>query len=819
MAERTQFTAAARRPAPLVAQTDQLQLPSPQTALVGRADAIEAVVGLLQQSTVRLVTLTGPAGVGKTRLALAVAERLAHRLADGVIFVSLVAVATPDLVLGAIATVLSVRERAGQTLQQRLIQSLQVRQALIVLDNFEHLLSAAPLLSDLMAACPQLLLLATSRAPLRLGGEHQFAVQPLEVPAAWQEIPLEHLLDVPAVALFQQRAHAVAPFAVTVVNGETILAICRRLDGLPLAIELAAVRTKLLSPQALLERLDNRLELLTRGAYDLPMRQQTLKGALAWSYDLLAPDEQLLFAQLGVFVDGCTLAAAEAVCAPLIDKQSCVSAAPFAVLDGLEALLDNSLLQHCRGADGETRFIMLETIREYALEQLTLRFDRDTQRRHADYYMTLAEQAEAELTGAQQEITLAQLEIEHANLRAALAWACTHGAAQIGLRLAGALWRFWYMCGHLSEGRHWLHATLVLPTAAGDDLRALHGKVLFGASGLAWGQGDLVEATELGERSLLLQRQIGDNVGAALVLNVLANVAKDRGDHAQASEYLEEGLQLQRAAGNQFGIAIALMNLGVLARDQGEYPRAQALYEESLALYRALGNTSGIAIALNNLGDALLTAGDYPRAAALFEESAALARAINNPHGVALALDNLEIAVRYNGDYARATTLAQESLAIRQRLGDKESLVTSLVNLGEIALEQGDNGQAQIWFDQSLALAHEVGKLEWIALTQRNLGLVALNVGAHTTAAEHLGASLRLYQEGGMMVGVAEALEGCAALALAQEHTRDAVQLLSTAAALRERHGARPTPPERRLYEQTSAAARAQLGEAAFAMA
>jgi len=461
-------------------------LPPQLTGLVGRERDVAVVAALLRRDDGRLLTLTGPPGVGKTRLSLAAAERLLDLFADGVFFVALAPVTDPDQVAPVIAGALGLREEGGRSVGESLRAHLRARHMLLVLDNFEHVATAAVLVVDLLTACPRLTVLVTSRAPLHVRGEQTFAVSPLALPDATHPPPADALTQYSAIELFLQRARAHAPdFELTVANAPAVAAICRHLDGLPLAIELAASRIALLPPQALLARLERRLSLLIAGAHDLPRRQRTLRAAIAWSYDLLAADERALFARLGIFVGGCTLEAAEAVC-----RAACGAAGDRrdTELDGLASLMDKSLLRMAAAGQGEPRFGMLETIREYALERLAARGDEEeSRRRHAGYYLALAEAAEPELTGPTQGMWLERLEHEGDNLRAALRWTRESGEIETGLRLAGALWRFWYTRGYQREGRGWLEGLLALAaTGPGAPSKAARAKAFNAAGVLAY---------------------------------------------------------------------------------------------------------------------------------------------------------------------------------------------------------------------------------------------------------------------------------------------------------------------------------------------
>ena len=633
------------------------------TSLIGREAEVAAVEKLLRQEEVRLLTLTGPGGTGKTRLGLQVASNLLSSFKDGVFFVALSTISDPSLLVSTIAQTLGIKEAGGVSLLQSLRQYLQDKQILLLLDNFEQLLGAAPVVADLLTASPHLKVLVTSRAVLHVQGEQEFPVPSLALPDLKHLPPAENLAQYGAVALFVRRARAAKPsFTMTNENAPAVAEICTRLDGLPLAIELAAARIKLLSPQAMLARLENRFKLLTGGAQDLPSRQQTMRGAIAWGYDLLAEDEKGLFRQLSIFVGGCTLEAVEAVCGGEGDLE-------IDVLSGVESLLDKSMLRQKEQADGEPRFTMLETIREYGLECLKERGETETlRRRHANFFLALAEGAEPELTGSRQVELLEQLETEHDNLRAALQWMEAGGEIELGLRLAGALWRFWDVHGYLSEGRKWLEG--FLGRAQSSSIPAsVRAKATNGAGVLAGTQGDFERQDVILQESLALYRELGDKLGVAQSLNNLGSIAYSRGDWERAAALYTESLSLRRELGDKWGIANSLNNLGGVAYSQGDYERAAALYAESLDLRRGLGDRRGIGMSLNNLGEVAQQQGDYERAAALY----------------------------------------MESLDLRRELGDKLFIASSLSNLGEVACDQGDCERAAQLFGAAEALRETIG--------------------------------------------------------------------------------------------------------------
>ncbi len=661
----------------------------PTTPLIGREREREAIGDLLLGTGVRLVTLTGPGGVGKTRLAIQVAAGVADAFAAGVAFVSLAPLADPELVAPGIARTVGVTEAGGPPLAERLQAHLRDQHLLLVLDNFEQVLAAAPLVTDLLAAAAHLKVLVTSRAPLRLSGEHEYPVPPLALPAdPCHPPPVERLRRYAAVRLFSERARAITPdFQLTEATAPAVAAICARLDGLPLAIELAAARTRLLPPQALLARLEHRLAHLTGGARDLPARQQTLRSTIDWSYALLAPGEQTLFARLAVFVGGRTLEAIAAVCNAAGDL-------PLDVLEGMESLVSKSLLRREAGPAGEPRFVMLETIHEYARERLEAGGEAEAlQDAHLAYFLTLADAAERELRGPRTAAWFERLEWEHANLRAALGRALARRDEETAVRLAGALWWFWWVHSHFAEGRRWLEAALALgaaPTAA-------RAKALAGAGWLALQQADIARAESLLEESLALARRLADPAAIANALNALALTARYRGDHALAQVRFEECLALRRSLGDARGVGAVLGNMGQAAEERGDYARAGAWYAESLALQRSAASTVDQANMLNSLGRLAHRRCDHAQARARYEECLALARELGNRRQIAATLGSLGWAVLEQGDAAGAAPLFAEGVALCRALGLDADPAVCLVGLARVAEGRGRATAARLY--------------------------------------------------------------------------------------------------------------------------
>jgi predicted ATPase/class 3 adenylate cyclase len=657
-------------------------LPIQPTPLIGREQQVTEAVTLVRREGIRLVTLTGAGGTGKTRLSLQVAAELVADFEEGVFFVDLAAITDPDLLIPTVAQTLSVREKPGQSLSETLNDYLRDKHLLLVLDNFEQLLDAGPTVSALLAGAPSLKALVTSRAPLHLSGEHEYSVPPLAVPDLHATLPPATLAAYEAVQLFVERAQAVKPeFELTSENAPAVAEICARLDGLPLAIELGAARVRILSPQALLGRLSQRLVLLTGGARDAPARQRTLRDTIEWSYGLLSSGEQRLFARLSVFLGGRTIEAAEAVCDPAAELGA-------AVFDGVASLVEKSLLRQDEGPAGEPRFLMLETIREYALDRLERSGEGELLRqRHAHYFVALAEEAEPEILGADQILWLERLEAERDNFRAALGWLLEQGYTERALRLIGSLRRGWVARGYLSETRKWLEAAFEQSTAVPPQVEA---KALYGLGRVALVEGDYDEAIPSLEQSAGLFRELGDVEGLVFSLADLGFIATAQGRHEDAQRFAEESLNEAKTAGNERTIAAALHSLACGKLDADEYGEARTLFEQSLDLRRKLGDKRNMANSLCYLGSVALLEGDYNRATALLGESLALGRELGNVLIVSAALANESLVALAAGDAGRAAALCIESLALSHELGDKRTTVECLHALAGVAAVQAE---------------------------------------------------------------------------------------------------------------------------------
>ena len=862
-------------------------LPQQLTNFIGRGQEIAAIEQLLLST--RLLSLTGTGGTGKTRLAMEVADLLldAGQYPDGVWFVELAALSDPALVPQAVASVLGLREEMGRPLLDALLDYLQPLKVLLVIDNCEHMVVAcARLAADLLLSCPGLAILATTREALDINGETTWRVPTLSAPLVEHDEPLSDgdVARYEAVQLFVDRARLRRPdFAVTNENARAVAQLCQRLDGIPLAIELAAARIKVLSLEQIVERLDERFKLLTSGSRTGLPRQQTLQALMDWSYDLLSMPEQELLRALSVFAGSFTLDAMQAVCSlEGTSEQAEQEESPhridnYELIDLLGRLVDKSLVikdEH----RGEARYRLLETIRQYAWTKLEQASEEARHapdpvpprsvsavrhsaifRRHRDWYLDLSEHAEDALLSQDQALWLDRLETEHDNLRLALAWSRDEqGEAEGGLRLAGSLVWFWYFRGYLSEGRGWMETMLALPGAEMSGWP--RAKALNTAGVMAYLQCDYAAARtrleesltiwrtmgdghtrgtafalgflglvamrqgnraarQLAEESVVLFREIGDNWGLALSLDFLGEVALAQGGRDAARDLHNESLALYRQIGNKWGIALELSNFGREALRDGRYDEAQALLTEALAIQREVGDRWIIAWTMHNLGDVARSVGESEQAAALYGDSLALFEQLGDRGGIASSLHMLGRCALGNREWARAAPLFEDSLALSRELGDRRIVAYTLSDLGYAHLQQGDYQRAYLLFVESLSLLSGSGG-EWTTSIQFNwLGVITQSGGREGMAALY-GENLQR-KEG---TGDGELLVGCIQAlahiaAAAGEHER-AARLLGAMEALGEELGI-PSPPmvEVDMKGSVITGARGSLGAREYAAA
>jgi predicted ATPase/DNA-binding SARP family transcriptional activator len=790
------------------------RLPRPITDLLGREEEVFDVAAVLRQR--RLVTLTGTGGLGKTRLAIAVAEVLVDEHSHGAWFVELAGLTDPKMVIQSVATTLGVRDESGRSLFESIVSFLAPKVLLLVLDNCEHLLSAcAQLAADLLERCSGARILATSRQALGITGEVSWPVPLLPVPDL-ANLPTEasdwpaHVSKVASVQLFVERAEAMQrAFALTAANALSVAQICTRLDGIPLAIELAAGHTKVLPIEQISLRLDDAFRLLTRGSRTALPRQQTLQATLDWSYELLTTRERVLLQRLSVFADGWTLEESEQVCAgatttPVIE--------PAEVLDLLSSLVDKSMVQ-LGERGGRARYRLLETVRQYARDRLAGSGGTDAIRnRHRNIFLALAE-AGPKLRGVEQGEWLQRLEQEHENLLAALEWSLSEAGAGTSLRFCGALSRFWVARGHLSEGREW--CTRVLGKVEGRE----RATVLDGVGKLAIHQGDYASARAYYQESLAIYREIGDLGGVAQSLNGLGKAACNQDEYAAAQAYFQESLGINRELCDGESDADSHFGLGRVAEFQGNLATALEHYQQSLAMYRQIGDQGGAAYSLSGLGNTAFCRADYASAQVHYQESLGICRQIGDRGGIAYSVNGLGIVACALGEYLIAVGHYQESLGIYRQIGDRRGIAHLLDDLGRVDLAQADHASALGYCKESLAIFQEIGDRMGVASTLGTMGRVAFAQGDLGSARVYHGDSLAIERDIGTLFGVAESLEALSVL-LAHVGKEDQAAIFGGAAeALRGEIGTPLSPAEGEALVTEVAKIRRALGERAFSIA
>ncbi len=782
-------------------------------------------VAILRQPEGRLLTLTGPGGIGKTRLSQQIAAELQADFEDGIVFVALAPLSDPALTLSTIAQSIGAKDGGAQCLLTNVKEALHDKQLLLILDNFEHVIPAAGLVADLLTASPKLKILVTSRQTLHLYNERELVVPPLRLPSSDKLPALSELEAYEGIALFVQRSRMVKPnFSLTEETASTIVEICQRLDGLPLAIELAAARGKLLPPATLLDRLGNRLKLLTDGASDLPTRQQTIRSTIEWSYRLLNEAEKQLFAALGVFAGGTGLEAIETICQAKVAGQPEIE-----VLDELASLVGKSLVQQIETKAGEPRFTMLATLREYALERLTENNTvEDLKRVHAEYFLELAEQASEQLRGAQQAEWLDRLETECDNLRAALDWAEEKDLTglpdptrlEISARMSTAMAPFWEMRGYLREGRqrltYWLAAQAKLEKAGIAVSKEALAQVNLNIGRLIYLQGDYQAARPQFEANLRLFGELQDKTNLMITQKYLGDLALRQSEYKIASRFYQESLEIAQEIGNQWESASCLNSLGLVEWFQGQFSAARHHYKHSLEIWQELGDKRTFAMTLSNIGAVAYQQGDYEAAKADNSECLRLWQELGDRWGISHALQHLGLVAYAQDNLELAADLQHQSLTLRREIGDRWGIGRSLANLGLVACQEGALSAARAFFEESLTVRREIGDRWGIADALIGLSHLAWLEKDCASAKKLLQEGLRLASQFSLNLQVARLLEGLVLVVATCGELETAIRFAGAAFALRETLEAVMPSCEQAEYETALLTVQTELGKAAY---
>ena len=712
-------------------------LPVQLSGFIGRADEIKHAKELLKKN--RLLTLTGTGGLGKTRFSLQVAADLIDDFANGVWFAELAAVSDPVFLPITIINDLGLKEEQKKTPEETLADYLKDKEILIVLDNCEHIIeSCAKLTENLLLKCPKLKVIATSREALNCIGEQTYRIPPLTLPDPNHENTPEQLIQYESVRLFIERALAVNPkFRVTNENAPALAEVCLRLDGIPLAVELAATRTKILSVEKIYERLDDRFNLLTGGKRTALPRQQTLRALIDWSYDLLSENEKILWSRLSVFSGGWTLEAAEKVCSDeTISKND--------ILELLSQLSEKSVIIYDEIKD---RYRILESLKQYGIEKLS--DGKEIFLQHLNYFLELSEKAKPELIGENTKFWMHKIEADHNNFISAIEWSVRNENSEKGIITAAALGRFWNITGQYSTG---IRIIEIILESAGALCKSSKVNVLNWIGSFKSSQGDYEQAKKYYEEILIIRKETGDKSGIAGSIHNLGNVALSQGDYEKAKKYYEESLAIYKEIGDKIGIATPILSLGNVALNQGDYEQAKKYYEESLVIKKEIGNKDGIARSINNLGNLAYYQGDYEQADKYYKESLHICKEIGSKNGIAASISNLGSVASNLGDYELAKKYYEESLAIRKEIGNKNGIAESIKNVGNVAYDQGDYKQSKKLFEESLSIYKEIGYKIGMADSINYLGNAAYRLGEFEKAIKLLSASEKVLESMGAVL-------------------------------------------------------------------